>query len=42
MANPSYLEEIYNNEWLREIRDLNEQEFIDLEEELINELKARE
>ena len=36
------IEEIYNDEWLREIRDLNEQELMDLEQELINELKRRE
>ena len=36
------IQEIYNDEWLREIRDLNELQLMDLEQELINELKTRE
>ena len=36
------IQEIYNDEWLREIRDLNELQLMDLEQELINELKGRE
>ena len=36
------IQEIYNDEWLREIRDLNEPQLMDLEQELINELKTRE
>ena len=36
------IEEIYNDEWMKEIRDLNEQELNDLEQELIDELKSRE
>jgi serine/threonine protein kinase len=34
--------EIYNDEWMKEIRDLNHQELMDLEQELIKELKRRE
>ena len=36
------IEEIYNDEWMKEIRDLNGQELIVLEQELINELERRE
>ena len=34
--------EIYNDEWMKEIMDLNHQELMDLEQELIIELKRRE
>ena len=36
------LEQIYNDEWLKEIRDLNDEEFMEYEKELIEELKSRE
>ena len=36
------IEEIYNHEWLKEIRDLNDEELKAYEEELINELKYRD
>ena len=36
------IEEIYNHEWMKEIRDLNEEEFKEYENDLINELKNRE
>ena len=36
------IEEIYNDEWMKEIKDLNEEEFKAYENELINELKKRE
>ena len=36
------IEEIYNDVWLKEIRDLNEKELKEYEEELRNELKKRE
>ena len=36
------IEEIYNDVWLKEIRDLNEKELKEYEEELKNELKKRE
>ena len=36
------IEEIYNDEWMKEIRDLNEEEFKVYENELIKELKKRE
>ena len=36
------IEEIYNDEWMKEIRDLNEEEFKEYENEFIKELKKRE
>ena len=36
------IEEIYNHEWMKEINDLNEEEFEKYEQDLIKELKARE
>ena len=36
------LEQIYNDEWLKEIRDLSEEELVNYEKELIAELKRRE
>ena len=36
------IEEIYNHEWMKEIRDLNEEEFEEYEKDLIKELKSRE
>ena len=36
------IEEIYNDEWMKEIKDLNEEELKLYENELINELKKRE
>ena len=36
------IEEIYNDEWMKEIRDLDEKEFEKYENELIKELKSRE
>ena len=36
------LEEIYNDEWMKEIRDLNEKELEECEKDLIKELKKRE
>ena len=36
------LEQIYNDEWLKEIRDLSEEELGNYEKELIAELKRRE
>jgi serine/threonine protein kinase len=36
------IEEIYNHEWMKEIRDLNEDEFEEYEKDLIKELKSRE
>jgi len=36
------IEEIYNHEWMKEIRDLNEEEFKEYENDLINELNNRE
>ena len=36
------IEEIYNHEWMKEIRDLNEEEFEEYEKDLIEELKSRE
>ena len=36
------IEEIYNDEWMKEIKDLNEEEFKTYENELIKELKKRE
>ena len=36
------IEEIYNDEWMKEIRDLDEKEFQKCENELIKELKSRE
>ena len=36
------IEEIYNDEWMKEIRDLNEEEFKAYENEFIKELKKRE
>ena len=36
------IDEIYNHEWMKEIRDLNEEEFEEYEKDLIKELKSRE
>jgi serine/threonine protein kinase len=36
------IEEIYNHEWMKEIRDLNEEEFEEYEKDLVKELKSRE
>ena len=36
------IEEIYNDEWMKEINDLNEKEFEKYEKDLIKELRARE
>ena len=36
------LEQIYNHEWLKEIRDLSQEELAKYEEEFISELKSRE
>ena len=36
------IEEIYNDKWMKEIRDLNEKELEKCQKELIKELKSRE
>ena len=36
------IEEMYNDEWMKEINDLNEKEFEKYEKDLIKELRARE
>ena len=36
------IEEIYNDEWMKEIRDLNKKELENCQKELIKELKIRE
>ena len=36
------IEEIYNHEWMKEIRDLNDEELEKYNQELINEFKSRE